>query len=114
MTDTQPGEPAVEAIILDAARSVLARAGYRGFTIEAVAVQTGFERAVVERRWTSKEELLVDVFAKAMTIEEIPDLGDSRQELSQAVRYMIFNDWYPLEPALFEFAADRNADQAAV
>ena len=49
MTDTQSHESGVKAAILDAARHVLATAGYSGFTIAAVAAQAGLDPTIMDR-----------------------------------------------------------------
>ncbi|HWM02452.1 MAG TPA: TetR/AcrR family transcriptional regulator [Actinophytocola sp.] len=101
------------AVILEAARSVLAEAGHRGFTIDAVAARAGVDRATVDDEWAGREDLVVDVLAEAMAIAEIPDTGDSRAELTTALRHMIgfYTDRQRFEPALLAFAADQAADQ---
>jgi len=116
MTDTPPLDPATEAAMRESARGVVARAGHRGLTYEAVAMWAKVEPAVVERRWPRLDELLVEVLTEAMTVEEIRDVGDTRRELTQAVWAMAssYEDWHRFERALFGLVADRAGDRELV
>jgi len=49
--------------ILEAARTVYAQHGWAGFTVKAVALAGGVSRDAVNRRFASREELLIEALA---------------------------------------------------
>lgn len=58
-----PGRPRsieVDRAILDATRNLLADYGPAGMSIEAVATRAGVGKATIYRRWSGKDDLLVD------------------------------------------------------
>jgi AcrR family transcriptional regulator len=74
---------ALEKSLLDAAWQVLARSGFGGFTMDAVAIQAGTSRPVLYRRWSSVSELAMDAI-RHRAIEnsvEPPDTGNLRDDL---------------------------------
>jgi len=83
--------PRAAATILAATREVLAEDGYRGLTVEGVAARAKVGKATIYRWWTGKETLVADALADTYTVEEVPDLGDSRAELTAAVRLVLRN-----------------------
>lgn len=56
--------PAAEAAILKAAREVIAEKGYAGFSIDEVARRAGAGKPTVYRRWPTKAELFIAVYAE--------------------------------------------------
>ena len=54
----RPRNHELDAKILDAARSVLAESGIRGFSLLEVARRAGVPKSTVYRRWRTKRELL--------------------------------------------------------
>jgi AcrR family transcriptional regulator len=56
----RPRSEALERAVLEAAIELLAEQGYGGFTVEAVAARAGVAKTTVYRRWSGKDELLVD------------------------------------------------------
>lgn len=95
MTDTptrrgRPRDPAVDQAILDAARSVLARRGFTGTSMDEIARQAGVGKDTLYRRWKSKEELVLHLL-KTMSEQSVPapQLDDARYALFvflQAIR----------------------------
>jgi AcrR family transcriptional regulator len=82
--DRRPGRPRdarVEAVVLDAARAVLAEKGFAGATVEAIATRAGVGKATIYRRWPTREALLVAVTAVDLPLMEAPDSGDLRADL---------------------------------
>lgn len=65
----RPREARIDAAVREAVRTLLAREGYAGTTIERVASQAGVGRGAVYRRWRSKAEM---VFAAAVHPAELP------------------------------------------
>src|SRR5262245_15344500 len=79
------------ATILAATRELLVEDGYRGLTVEAVAARAKVGKATIYRWWAGKETLVADALADTYTVEDVPDLGDSRAELTAAVRLVLRN-----------------------
>ncbi|MEA3510600.1 MAG: TetR/AcrR family transcriptional regulator, partial [Actinomycetota bacterium] len=54
----RPRDPAVDRAILDSARSVLARRGFTGTSMDEIARTAGVGKDTLYRRWKSKESLV--------------------------------------------------------
>jgi AcrR family transcriptional regulator len=67
----RPRDPKLDRAILDATLELLASEGYDGLTIEAVAAKAGVGKASVYRRFSGKEELVVEAVA---SLSEQPEL----------------------------------------
>ena len=77
----RPRDPKLDRAILDAALQLLADDGDDGLTIEAVAAMAGVGKASVYRRFSGKEELVIEAVA---TLAEQPEPvagGSVRDEL---------------------------------
>lgn len=74
---------ALEAAILDAGWDQLIEAGYKGFTIDAVAARSASARSVLYRRWPSRLGLLKAVIRHRGSIDviPIPDTGTLRGDV---------------------------------
>ncbi|MGH3668555.1 MAG: TetR/AcrR family transcriptional regulator, partial [Acidimicrobiia bacterium] len=71
-----PGRPRDETIDDDIVRSLFAlidELGLAGVTIDAIAERAGVSKASFYRRWSSKEDLMVDAVAGLVGGIEIPD-----------------------------------------
>lgn len=78
----RPRDPAVDRAILDAARSVLARKGFTGASMDEIARQAGVGKDTLYRRWKSKEALvrhLLTVLSEQNV--PVPQLEDPRYAL---------------------------------
>lgn len=71
--------------ILDATLDVLAEVGYGGMTIDMVAARASAGKATIYRRWSSKENLILDAVArmksKQVDLDHLPDTGTLRGDL---------------------------------
>ena len=78
----RPLDPLLAATIRAAALKVLADVGYRGLTMDEVAMVAGVSKATIYRRWPSKVDLLVSVIdvASDATLVEV-DTGSLREDL---------------------------------
>jgi AcrR family transcriptional regulator len=65
-------DPAIDAAVLDAARTLLVERGYSATTIDMIAATAGVSRPAVYRRWTSKAQLVHEAV--------FPDLGPQPPE----------------------------------
>jgi AcrR family transcriptional regulator len=83
-------DPSRDAEILDAALSVLAEEGYEGMTIDMVAARAKAGKATVYRRWSSKEELVIDAVAcmkqADLDPKNLPDTGTLRGDLLAMIK----------------------------
>lgn len=57
----RPRDPSRDKAILRAARRVVAEHGYTGATMEAIAKTAGTGKDTLYRRWSSKEDLIIDL-----------------------------------------------------
>lgn len=71
--------------ILDAARTLLRKEGYSGFSIEQVAASAGVSKASIYRRWPTKGALLIELY-----MEGIPEAisEDARSLQEELKRYL--------------------------
>ncbi len=76
----------VDAAIAAAAMALLSEQGFGAMTIEAVAARARVGKPAIYRRFADKAALVTDVIARQLPELEVPDLGDSRAELWQAVK----------------------------
>ena len=78
-------DPARDEAILDAAIDVLGEVGYSALTIDAVAARARAGKATVYRRWSSKEELILDAVQRLkdqqVPLDPLPDTGTVRGDL---------------------------------
>ncbi|AZS35621.1 putative HTH-type transcriptional regulator [Microbacterium lemovicicum] len=76
--------------ILDAALDVLAETGYDGMTIDMVAARAKAGKATLYRRWSSKEDLVIDAVARMksgdLNLSSPPDTGTLRGDLVAMVK----------------------------
>ncbi|MGF2952541.1 TetR/AcrR family transcriptional regulator [Mycobacterium sp. THU-M116] len=74
---------ALEQALLAAAWDELTERGYDGFTIDAVAARAGTSRAVLYRRWSSKQELVLATLAYVAGKDVVvaPDTGSLRGDV---------------------------------
>jgi AcrR family transcriptional regulator len=75
-----------EKAILDATRELLADVGVRGLTVEGVAAKAGVAKTTIYRRWRSRDDLALAVLLEMVAkVTAVPDLGDTRAELTKFV-----------------------------
>ncbi|MCP4965731.1 MAG: TetR/AcrR family transcriptional regulator [bacterium] len=78
----RPRDPAVDRAILEAARSVLARKGFTGTSMDEISRQAGVGKDTLYRRWRSKEDLVLHVLTVLSEQQvPIPQLDDPRYAL---------------------------------
>ncbi|GGM09115.1 TetR family transcriptional regulator [Streptomyces fumigatiscleroticus] len=77
----------LERAILDAALEQLSTVGWNGLTMEGVAAGAQTGKAAVYRRWPSKEDLVADALRAGLPrFDEVPDLGNVREDLLELCR----------------------------
>jgi AcrR family transcriptional regulator len=73
--------------ILDAARELLIEEGFTRLRLEHVAARAGVGKNTIYRRWSSKEDLTLELLLElAQPHLAIRDVGDTRAELMAAVQ----------------------------
>lgn len=80
--------PALEEALLDAAWTELTERGYDELTIDGVAVRAGTSRAVLYRRWSNKQELVLAAVAHEVAKDVVvaPDTGSLRGDAVALLR----------------------------
>lgn len=65
----RPRDPAVQRQILEAAKALAGESGCAAITIEGVAARAGVSKQSVYRRWSSRGDLLVDLYLGSVADE---------------------------------------------
>ena len=88
----RPRNAEIDSAVLEATSKLLAEQGYATMSIEMIVRRAGVGKAAIYRRWSSKEELVVELLLHTVAaIEPVPDLGDTRAELLRTVGETIEN-----------------------
>ncbi len=77
----RPRNPEIRKKVLLAAQRVYVRAGFSGFTFEAVAREAAVGKPAIYRRWGSAEELMDDVLSSHELVPDRSAQGDIRAVL---------------------------------
>ena len=75
--------------LLTASIGIIARHGYDGLTMDRVAAEARSSKQTIYRLWSSKEELVADVFLRYRENTPEPDTGNLRDDLLQLVRSQV-------------------------
>ncbi|MDJ0630178.1 MAG: TetR/AcrR family transcriptional regulator [Rhodobacter sp.] len=95
--------------ILAATRELLFASGYQRLTMEGVAARSGASKATVYRWWPTKGALVLDAAADEISIGVVPDCGNTRDELQEAIGQLIETFSKPLASIVI-FAAITTAE----
>jgi AcrR family transcriptional regulator len=91
----------VKAAVLEAALEQLAEGGYEAFSFEAVAQRAGVHKTTLYRRWSSRENLLLDAMLERGTERvPIPDTGSLEQDLLEYARRIVASITPEIEAAI--------------
>jgi AcrR family transcriptional regulator len=86
----RPRDAGRDQAILDATLAILQEQGYRGLTIEGVAVRAGVGRPTIYRRWPSKPALVVAAMVQSARLAlPLVDTGSLRRDLIAVQRHQI-------------------------
>jgi len=98
----RPRGPATDAAILQAVIELLAEAGLRGTTVDAVATRAGVARATVYLRWPTRDALLAAAARQALGQPIYPltghfatDLGSGASRARHALAQPLFVAIFP-------------------
>ncbi|KAB7745440.1 TetR family transcriptional regulator [Nostocoides sp. F2B08] len=72
----RPRDASIDDAVLEAALRQLARDGFSGLSLAAVAAEAGTSRPAIYRRWPDKETLVVDAIARLAKVSP-PPTGDN-------------------------------------
>ncbi|ALJ21724.1 TetR/AcrR family transcriptional regulator [Microbacterium sp. No. 7] len=85
----RPRDPAVDERVLRAAVALFGDVGWSGFTFDGIARRASVGKAAIYRRWSSKEELLVDALSHDLNVVEDADTGSLRGDLLSIARQLM-------------------------
>jgi AcrR family transcriptional regulator len=80
----KPGRPRsaqAHKAIIGATLALLAEEGFQGLSIEAVAAKAGVGKTTIYRRWSSKDELVIDAIRELQVDLPVVDTGNFRNDL---------------------------------
>lgn len=89
MSDRAPGRPrdgSIDDRVLAVAAAHLARHGYDGMSVVAVAEEAGTTRQALYRRWPSKADLATASIAALAAFDRQPPTGDAYSDLLRELR----------------------------
>jgi AcrR family transcriptional regulator len=87
--ERKPGRPRsarAHQAILDATLQLLAEEGYRGLSLEQVAARAGVGKTTIYRRWSSKQDLVIEAVTQITRNPPIVETGNVRADLLTALR----------------------------
>lgn len=79
-----PGRPRSEKAhraILNAAIDLFVEEGFEGMSVEGVAARAGVGKTTIYRRWSSKEDLVIEAIDELIFDMQPPDTGSVREDL---------------------------------
>jgi AcrR family transcriptional regulator len=82
----RPRDPETDAAIAAATLELLAARGFGAMTIEAVAARAKVGKPAIYRRFPDKAALATAVIASQLPELDVPELGDTREELRLAMQ----------------------------
>jgi AcrR family transcriptional regulator len=80
----KPGRPRsaqARKAIIKATLELLAEEGFQGLSIEGVAARAGVGKTTIYRRWSSKDELVMDAIREVQVNLSVIDTGNFRNDL---------------------------------
>jgi len=77
----RPRDPVADRAILAATLAVIAEQGYTGLALTEVAKRAGVSTATLYRRWPSKAPLVLDALRTLILAIDLPDTGNTQQDL---------------------------------
>jgi AcrR family transcriptional regulator len=77
----RPRDGSIDAAVLDQTLRHLARDGFTGLSLAAIAADAGTSRPAIYRRWPDKVALVVDAIAELAKVDPPPTTGDPFADL---------------------------------
>ena len=86
----RPRDPSRDGVIRAAILRLLADVGYGALTMDAVASEAGVGKATIDRRWRTKQDLVVDTISDLNRAEAAPpDTGSLEGDLRAMLRSLV-------------------------
>ncbi|MBO9597273.1 MAG: TetR/AcrR family transcriptional regulator [Cohnella sp.] len=88
----RPGRPRneqTETRILQTARELILENGVQSFSMDSLAQRSGVSKPTIYRRWSTKEDLIMDAIGFAPDQVEDPDTGDAMKDLQLLLDEML-------------------------
>ena len=85
----RPRSEQAHRAILMATIKLLADHGLAGLTMEAVAAEAGVGKTTIYRRWSTKNDVVIDALAMLRPDVELPDTGSLRGDLREMTRIQV-------------------------
>jgi AcrR family transcriptional regulator len=82
----RPRDESVSGAVTEAVLCLLAEVGIWDMSMDTVAARAGVSKASIYRRWSSKEDLVIDVIGSLVSRVEISSTGEIRADLLLALR----------------------------
>jgi len=82
----RPRDQAVDQAVMEAVLDGLEEVGLASLSMEAIAARAGVGKATIYRRWSSKEDLVIDVVAGLVGAIPVPLDGDIRTSLIEVLK----------------------------
>lgn len=87
-TATDPRVARSKDAVIDATIDLLGEAGIGGTSIEAIAGRAGVAKTTIYRHWPDRSSLLADAVRRLKDAPDIPDTGDLRADLIEAMEVL--------------------------
>ncbi|MEV0688535.1 TetR/AcrR family transcriptional regulator [Nocardia sp. NPDC050378] len=78
----RPRDGSIRRKVVEAAIECYAERGWSGFSFESVSIAAGVGRPALYRRWSGREELLIDAFRESTQTLQLPDHGNVAEDLT--------------------------------
>lgn len=85
----RPRSEEAHRAILMATIKLLADHGLAGLTMEAVAAEAGVGKTTIYRRWSTKNDLVIEALSMLRPDVELPDTGSLRGDLREMTRIQV-------------------------
>ncbi|GIH90344.1 TetR/AcrR family transcriptional regulator [Planobispora siamensis] len=92
-TRGRPRDPEADDAIMKAALELFVERGLEGANIEQIAKRAGVAKVTVYRRWSSKEELLIQAIERARTLVPEDDIWTTADAAAQPVDGRLMDSW---------------------
>ncbi|MFI6742387.1 TetR/AcrR family transcriptional regulator [Nonomuraea sp. NPDC050451] len=92
-TRGRPRDPEADDAIMKAALELFVERGLEGANVEQIAKRAGVAKVTVYRRWSSKEELLIQAIERARTLVPEADIWATTDAAAQPVDERLMDSW---------------------
>jgi AcrR family transcriptional regulator len=109
----RPRSPEADTAILEATRTALVELGWSKLTMGDVATRAGVAKTTLYRRWTNKNELVVDAVAVLFDELQLPDCGSLQADVEAVVlQFAALLERPEAKTALMAVVAESTRDDA--